>query len=487
MRMLSASASFSLSALAALASFPVLAASDNGWYLGGNLGLSNASIDNERITDSMLNAGFSTTSFRDDERDLGFKLLAGYQFNRYLAIEGGYFDLGEFGFTATTAPPGRLNGDVTFRGVNLDLVALLPITERWSGFARVGANHAKAKSAFSGSGAVNVPPSRRENEERSMNAKFGLGMQYLISPAWAVRLEAERYRIDDSVANDGDIDLLSLGLVYRFFGGRTALAPAAVVAAATPKPRTAPAAATTEEYCSILDIQFEINADEIQREEQEKLAVLGTFLKKYPDTTAVIEGHTDNVGSPAQNRQLSQRRAESVVRYLVKTFGIAPSRLEAVGYGDTRPLASNTTQEGMRRNRRIGAVIACANDIEGLAVVPARLTMAMEIAFDRNATAVSPRYRDELARVARFLKANPAVTATVEGHAANLEGSKQEATDISLQRAQSVVNVLVNDFGVARSRLAAEGFAQTRRYAYNTSQQGQQDNRRVHVIFNYPE
>ena len=52
----------------------------------------------------------------------------------------------------------------------------------------------------------------------------------------------------------------------------------------------------TQRYCSILDVQFEINRHEIRREDKEKLAVVGTFLRKYTDTTAVIEGHTDNVG-----------------------------------------------------------------------------------------------------------------------------------------------------------------------------------------------
>ena len=59
-----------------------------------------------------------------------------------------------------------------------------------------------------------------------------------------------------------------------------------------------PVATRTEEYCSILDIQFEIDQDDIQREEKERLSVLGTFMDKYPDSTALIEGHTDNVGRP---------------------------------------------------------------------------------------------------------------------------------------------------------------------------------------------
>jgi OmpA-OmpF porin, OOP family len=494
MKLLNASAKLSLLTLAVIASAPAVADHDSGWYLGGSLGQSRAGIDNDRIASGLLSAGFNTTSISNDNRDLGYKFLAGYQFNRNIALEGGYFDLGEFGFTAETQPPGSLTGDVTLRGLNVDLIGMLPIDGRFSAFARIGANHTEAKSHFSGTGAVSVPDPDRK--KRATKHKVGLGLQYSFSPSWALRAEAERYRIDDSVGNDGDIDLISLGLVYRFFGDHApeTAAPVPAPAAALPRPLpivapavvVVPGPAKTVEYCSILDIQFEIDADTIQREEQEKLAVVATFLKKYPDTTALIEGHTDNVGDAGYNRQLSQRRADSVVDYLVATFDIARSRLKAVGYGDTRPIADNATQEGQRLNRRIGAVIACASDIEGLAVIPARITMAMEMEFDRDQTNVKPQYRAELAKVAKFLNANPAVTATVEGHTANLQPSEKVAMDISQRRAQSVVNYLVNEFGIARSRLKAEGFGETRRFAYNTSVEGREANRRVNIIINYP-
>jgi OOP family OmpA-OmpF porin len=182
---------------------------------------------------------------------------------------------------------------------------------------------------------------------------------------------------------------------------------------------------------------------------------------------------------------LSQRRADNVVTYLVDREGIARSRLKAVGYGETRPIADNSTEIGKRLNRRINAVIACATDIEGIAVIPDRITMAMELEFDRNGDAVKPQYRDELRKVANFMKANPKVKATVEGHTGNLQATPKLAMEISQRRAQNVVNALV-DLGVPRSRLAAEGFGQTRRFAYNTSLEGQQENRRVNIILDFP-
>jgi OOP family OmpA-OmpF porin len=464
-------------------------AADSGWYIGANAGQSRANIDDPAIMADLLDAGLTTTAITDDDRHFGFKAFGGYQFNRFLALESGYFDLGKFSFQASTSPAGTLRGEIEIHGVNLDLVGFVPFTEKFAAFGRVGAIYAEAEDSFTATGAVNVlDPNRRK---RAANYKFGLGLQYNFFDEFGMRAEAERYRIDDAVGNDGDIDLVSVGFVFRFGGGsgpaRVAAEPLSVM---TPMAVTVPVPETgsdrTQKYCSILDFQFEVNKDDIQREEKEKLAVIGTFLNKYPETSAVIEGHTDNVGPPEQNLRLSRRRADSVVSYLVDTLHVAPARLSAVGYGDTRPLGDNRTEEGKRMNRRIGAVVACATDIEGLRVAPARLTMALAIEFDGQDATVRPEYREELRKLAEFLKANPSLTATVEGHTGALQATPEMAMRMSKLRAQNVVNYLVGDFGIDRSRLTAEGFGRTRRFAYNTTLDGQQENRRVNVIINYP-
>jgi OOP family OmpA-OmpF porin len=264
-----------------------------------------------------------------------------------------------------------------------------------------------------------------------------------------------------------------------------ASSPPTAIAAMEPALVVVPVQAQTAKYCSILDIQFQIDQDDIQPEMKEKLGVVGAFMDKYPDTTAVIEGHTDNVGTAEYNLKLSRRRADSVVDYLVNNLIINPARLSAVGYGETRPIADNDTQEGKRLNRRVDAVIACVRDIAGLTVAPARLTMAMVIEFDQNQADIKPRYGDGLRKVADFMKANPSVTATVEGNTANLQTTPELAMKVSQLRAQNVVNYLVDNLGVERSRLSVEGFGQTRRFAYNTSTEGRQENRRVNIIFNY--
>jgi len=112
--------------------------------------------------------------------------------------------------------------------------------------------------------------------------------------------------------------------------------------------------------------------------------------------------------------------------------------------------------------------------------------MAMVIEFDKAKAEIKPEYGAELRKVAKFLNANPLVKATVEGHTGNLQASAEKAMEISQQRAQNVVDFLVEKCGIDRSRLTARGFGQTRRYAYNTEEEGKQDNRRVNIIIDYP-
>jgi OOP family OmpA-OmpF porin len=269
--------------------------------------------------------------------------------------------------------------------------------------------------------------------------------------------------------------------------------PPVVEAAPAPVFVIVPVKIKTAEYCSILDLQFEIKQDSIQRDDKEKLAVVGTFMKKYPKTTAIIEGHTDDVGTAEYNQNLSQQRAESVVNYLVNDMKIDASRLSAVGYGATLPIADNNTRQGKQANRRVGAVIACATDVADLKVLPARATMALEMDFDPYKHDIQPMYYDGLREVADFLKANPTVTATIEGHAGTAVGvgkdkvrmTPEEAMVISQARATAVVNYLVETGGIARSRLSTSAYGQTRRVSYGTTLEGQQENRRVNIMLNY--
>jgi len=103
-------------------------------------------------------------------------------------------------------------------------------------------------------------------------------------------------------------------------------------------------------------ILFDVNSDMIQPESAETIDEIGTMLKEHPDLRIAIEGHTDSDGEEAFNRDLSERRAAAVKRQLIEDYGIEVSRLEAAGYGETRPVAPNDTPEGKQQNRRVELV-----------------------------------------------------------------------------------------------------------------------------------
>ncbi|MDR3579634.1 MAG: OmpA family protein [Oryzomonas sp.] len=119
--------------------------------------------------------------------------------------------------------------------------------------------------------------------------------------------------------------------------------------------------APAPKLCSptVIEIEFDTNKSNIKPQYHDELKKLGAFLSEFPKATGVIEGHTDNVGNKAANMKLSQRRAESVRNYLIEKFGIAPERIKAVGYGPTKPIASNKTKAGKEQNRRIEANFTC--------------------------------------------------------------------------------------------------------------------------------
>ena len=211
-----------LAALAVLAS-PLALASESGWYGGLNAGRARTSIDDQRITSGLLGSGFATSAIVNDNSATGFKVFGGYQFNRHFALEGGYFDLGRFGYRATTVPTGSLDGTIRLKGLNLDTVGILPLTAKLSAFGRIGINYADARDRFSGSGAVNVLDTAPQ--KRDTNIKFGLGLQYAVTDVLDLRVEAERYRINDAIGNSGNVDLVSIGLVYRFGDKSSAPAP----------------------------------------------------------------------------------------------------------------------------------------------------------------------------------------------------------------------------------------------------------------------
>jgi OmpA-OmpF porin, OOP family len=337
-----------------------------GLYGGVNVGRSRATIDDSRISAGLVNNGFAVNSLADDNRSTGVKAFGGYQFNRNFALEGGVFSLGKFAYHATTTPTGTLDGQARVRGLNLDLVGTLPITDSFSMFGRAGITYAEARDQFASTGAVVV--NNPNPSERAANWKAGVGLQYAFTPALSMRAELERYRINDAVGNKGDIDMASIGLVYRFGAAPAAVpraaAPALVVAqaAAVQEPPAAPAAPVpavavvqapvSEKVTLASDALFDFDKSVIKPEGKARLDELRARQQGIAVEAVIATGYTDSVGSNGYNDRLSVRRAEAVKAYLV-SGGADVNRVFVEGKGDKQPVADNATADGRALNRRV--------------------------------------------------------------------------------------------------------------------------------------
>jgi outer membrane protein OmpA-like peptidoglycan-associated protein len=100
-------------------------------------------------------------------------------------------------------------------------------------------------------------------------------------------------------------------------------------------------------------ILFDVDKSDLKASSREGLDQVIALLNTYPTNALRISGHTDSSGSAAHNQNLSVRRAKAVAAYFVQQGKIDPARIKIVGYGLTRPVASNLTEEGRQQNRRV--------------------------------------------------------------------------------------------------------------------------------------
>jgi OmpA-OmpF porin, OOP family len=103
-------------------------------------------------------------------------------------------------------------------------------------------------------------------------------------------------------------------------------------------------------------IFFDTSSDRIRPESEPVLTQIGEMLAQHAEMRVAIEGHTDNVGQAAANQALSEKRAAAVKAYLVSKHGVDAARVEAKGFGATKPVAPNADEAGRQKNRRVELV-----------------------------------------------------------------------------------------------------------------------------------
>lgn len=212
-----------------------------------------------------------------------------------------------------------------------------------------------------------------DNVQTAVNA--AAGFRFMLTDRLGARLEA---RAIHTLDNDDTNVLISAGLNYFFGDTSPKAAPVAAPVARVDSdgdgvyddedqcPGTAAGVRVDSFGCPLpvaqvasikLNVNFATNSAAVTERYFSDIAELAAFLNRFSDVDVMIEGHTDNTGAEAYNQKLSQRRAQAVADVLVNEHGIDRSRLQAQGFGESAPVASNDTAEGRAANRRVMATL----------------------------------------------------------------------------------------------------------------------------------
>lgn len=192
------------------------AQSTMGAYAGVSVGESKFNASASELDSSLSSGGFTTSGSSVDEKDVGWKIFGGYQFNPNLAVEGGYVDLGKLSFksTVTLPTPGTVSGDIKAKeGVFVDVLGIVPINDMFSLYGKVGAYNIKTEVSANYTAGTSMSDSARNS-----GYAYGLGGEMKFDDAMSARIEWQRFnKVGDSDKTlQGDIDLFSVAAVFKF-------------------------------------------------------------------------------------------------------------------------------------------------------------------------------------------------------------------------------------------------------------------------------
>ena len=246
------------------------------------------------------------------------------------------------------------SADTRITRVFVNFVKDYPLTANTSLYALAGAGVEFFEDTISG-----------KHYEDGLVGNYGVGAKYKLAEDLALKFDIRHLIETDS----GDNTLLyNLGITIPF--GKTAKADPIIV---TPKdsdndgvidakdncPNTIAGAEVDNVGCMTiigLKINFESDSAVIKDDYNSRIVNFANVMKNNTKLKATIEAHTDSTASKKYNQELSEKRAQSTIEAL-KKLNIAPSRLSAIGYGETQPISTNTTKEGRAENRRVNGLI----------------------------------------------------------------------------------------------------------------------------------
>jgi OOP family OmpA-OmpF porin len=166
-----------------------------------------------------------------------------------------------------------------------------------------------------------------------------------------VATSGETKRQAEDYATAAVIGAVAGGIIGSVFG-HCAFDPPWEEEPPPPPPAPAPPPPPVKQRIVLRGVNFDFDKSTIRADAAAILDEAARILREQPDVRVSVDGHTDAMGTDAYNDRLSERRAQAVVDRLVR-LGVEPSRLEPQGYGESRPVATNETEEGRAQNRRV--------------------------------------------------------------------------------------------------------------------------------------
>ncbi|SDH00107.1 OmpA-OmpF porin, OOP family [Pseudomonas flavescens] len=205
-----------------------------------------------------------------------------------------------------------------------------------------------------GFGHQSIGDANKGGRDTSTLAIAGAGAKYYFTEVLYARAGVEAlYNIDK-----GDTEWQAGVGVGLNFGGSTRQVAQVTEPAPEPIPEPAPVVEEAPQVVRVeLDVKFDFDKAAVKEESYGDIKNLADFLNQYPQTSTTVEGHTDSVGTDAYNQKLSERRANAVRDVLVNQYGVGANRVNSAGYGESRPVADNATEEGRAINRRVEAEV----------------------------------------------------------------------------------------------------------------------------------